>query len=104
MAGSTLDPDNLPPERRRKARKGTDVDALGPSDRSDTHSDMAFGAGPHDEAEPDSTSDAEATGENATVGRDPAEDPDRGVDRIIGEDEAGLGRGPDEAEEARRKK
>ena len=39
--GTTLDPDNIPARRARKTLKGHDVRALGPSDSSDTGSDMA---------------------------------------------------------------
>ena len=62
MAGSTLDPDNLPPQRGRKTLKGHDVGSLGPSDTSDS--------GP----EPDVRANS-----------------DRGFDRVVGTDEAGLG-------------
>lgn len=42
MAGSTLDPDNFPAgSRRRKTPEGHDTKTLGPSDSSDTGSDMA---------------------------------------------------------------
>ena len=32
MAGSTLDPDNIPARKRRHTQKGHDVASLGPSD------------------------------------------------------------------------
>src|SRR4051812_50067631 len=41
MAGSTLDPDNIPGRPRPKTQKGHDVKSLGPSDTSDSGSDMA---------------------------------------------------------------
>src|SRR5207237_9176831 len=41
MAGSTLDPDNVPGRRRKKTLKGHDLKSLGPSDTSDSGSDMA---------------------------------------------------------------
>jgi hypothetical protein len=131
MAGSTLDPDNLPPQRGRKTLKGHDVGALGPSDTSDSGQDMA-GPGVVDEdalhldrgtnediqggsmkrvdagknvgdLEMDDTSDAEGTGEHLTGGPEPEiqANGDRGFDRVVGADEAGLGGGLDQAEEAR---
>lgn len=134
MAGSTLDPDNIPARRGRKTVKGTDVKSLGPSDTSDSGSDMA-GPGQVDDdvlplergtnedpeggtvgkieagasvgdREMDENSDARGTGEHLTAGKEPRGRPnrDRGVDRIVNDDEAGLGRGLDQAEEARLKK
>ena len=95
MSG-TLDPDNLPPERTRKTPKGHDVRALGPSDSSDTGADMA-GQGPLDD-----TSDRNRTGERMGAGNERVRaDHDIGTDRVVGPEEAGLGSGLDEAEEAR---
>jgi hypothetical protein len=92
---STLDPENFPHGRPRKTLKGHDVRALGPSDSSDTGADLA-GQGPLDD-----TSDREGTGERMTVGKERVRaDHDIGADRVVGPDEAGLGRGLDEAEEA----
>ena len=130
MAGSTLDPDNLPAQRGRKTLKGHDVGTLGPSDTSDSGQDMA-GPGMVDEdalhldrgtnedveagttrrieagknigdREMDDTSDAEGTGEHLTGGPEPDvhANTDRGFDRVVGADEAGLGGGLDQAEEA----
>ncbi len=124
MAGSTLDPDNLPPQRGRKTLKGHDVAALGPSDTSDSGQDIA-GPGVVDEdalhldrgtnedmqagttkrvdagknvgdLEMDDTSDAEGTGEHLTGGPEPEihANSDRGFDRVVGADEAGLGGRP----------
>jgi hypothetical protein len=74
--GSTLDPDNFPAGKtRRKIQKGHDTRSLGPSDSSDSGSDMAGPSYVDDDA-------------------------DRDVDRIVGADEAGLGGGLDQAEEA----
>jgi hypothetical protein len=131
MAGSTLDPENIPARRGRKTSKGHDVKSLGPSDTSDSGSDMAgpglvgadalplergtnedmeggtvgkieAGAGIGDR-EMDDTSDSAGTGEHLTAGIEPRirANQDRGVDRIVGEGEAGLGAGLDQAEEAR---
>ena len=90
-------PDIVPLARRRKTLKGHDVRALGPSDSSDTGADMA-GQGPLDD-----TSDRNRTGERMTV-RNERMRPghDIGTDRVVGPEEAGLGDGLDEAEEAER--
>jgi hypothetical protein len=93
---STLDPDNFPHGRPRKTPKGHDVRSLGPSDSSDTGADMT-GLGPLDD-----TSDRNRTGERLGAGDEsnphPGDDID--VDRIVDPDDAGLGYGLDEAEEA----
>ena len=88
--GTTLTPDNVPPERAPAPPKGHDTRSLGPSDSSDSGSDMA---GAH--VEDDETESEIAGGE-----RLPGDD-DVLPDRIVGADEAGLGDGLDEAEEAR---
>ena len=71
---------------------------IGPSDSSDTYSDRPD--------EPATDSDASLTGERAGAGRDARQGPgvEYDADRIVGEDEAGLGDGLDEAEEARVRK
>jgi hypothetical protein len=80
MAGSsTLDPDNPGRRRRRKPAKGDDSRVLGPSDSSDSGSDVVG------------------------VPTEPPTDADRGFDRVVDASEAGLGGGLDQAEEARRK-
>jgi hypothetical protein len=49
----------------------------------------------------DDTSDRSRTGERMTVGSDrQRSDHDIGTDRVVGPEEAGVGRGLDEAEEA----
>jgi hypothetical protein len=60
------------------------------------------GAGVGDN-EMDENSDASGTGEHLSAGREPRVRPnsDRGLDRVVGADEAGLGAGLDQAEEAR---
>jgi hypothetical protein len=68
---------------------------IGPSDSSDTISDRP--------GELDSDTDAEFTGERVTAGIDPhaeLHEAEYGPDRVVGPDEAGLGGGLDEAEEA----
>jgi hypothetical protein len=131
MAGSTLDPDNIPARKGRKTVKGTDVKSLGPSDTSDSGSDMAgpglvdderlhLDRGTNEDPEAgtvgkieagaavgdrpmDDTSDASGTGEHLTAGKDPRVRPnaDRDTDRSVAANEAGLGGGLDPAEEAR---
>ncbi len=86
MAASTLDPDNMP-EPDRQLGKGHGTNALGPSDRSDTGSDVQPGLKAIEEdvlgldrgttEDPDShlidvstdTDDSTATGESSTAGR-----------------------------------
>ena len=83
----------------RRTLKGHDTSSLGPSDASDSGSDVNPG-------EPTgSDSDRAATGERENVEGDQGRtDSDRDVDRVVDANEAGLGKGLDEAEEARRKK
>jgi hypothetical protein len=133
MAGSTLDPDNIPAKRRRHTQKGHDVASLGPSDTSDSGSDMKGPGLVDDDAlhmdrgtnedpeggtlgkieagqavgdrDMDDTSDSRGTGEHLTAGKDPRIRPneDRDADRVVDAEQAGLGHGLDEAEEARKK-
>lgn len=133
--GSTLDPKNFPGTRRkRKSLNGHDTRALGPSDSSDTGSDMAGpgtldddllhldrgtnqdteagdrdagDAGPNvGDLDLDDNTDRHGTGEHLTAGKDPRirVNADRDADRVIDESEAGLGGGLDQAEEAQRGK
>ncbi len=113
MSSSTLD---LPVDQAPTTGKGRGTASLGPSDISDTGSDLQ-GAG-DDGGEPggvitptgrsigdadiDSDTDSHGTGEVRTAGRDlEVEDAaDISVDRVISADEAGLGTGLDQAEEA----
>jgi hypothetical protein len=93
----TIDIDTLLDEQGTALPKGHDIRALGPSDSSDTGADM-IGSG----APLDSTSDRHGTGERASAehASDTEADADVGVDRIVNVDEAGLGGGLDQAEEA----
>lgn len=96
MSGaSTLDPDNFP-GRGAGLPKGHDTRTLGPSDSSDSGSDMP-GQGRDDD------SDREGTGERVGAGRAvrAGDGADAGADRVVGAAEAGLGDGLDQAEEAR---
>jgi hypothetical protein len=67
---------------------------IGPSDSSDTFADRPN--------EPSTDSDSGATGERVTVGKNPRgeEHAEYGVDRRVSAEEAGLGGGLDQAEEA----
>lgn len=130
--GSTLDPKNFPgARRRRKTHNGHDTGALGPSDSSDTGSDMTgpgmldddllnLERGTHQDSEAgkrnvanagasvgdvalDDNSDHHGTGEHVTAGKDPQGlNADRDVDRVVDASEAGLGGGLDQGEEAQR--
>ncbi len=109
--GSTLDPDNLAdgapaqgpgamPVREGRAR-GSDTGSLGPSDSTDSGSDLV-GARQVSADELLSDSDAAGTGDRAGVDSEDGAAEDIGFDRAIGPGEAGLGTGLDEAELARR--
>lgn len=93
---STLDPDNFPAGKTAALPKGHDTRSLGPSNSSDSGSDMP-GVGREDD------SDREGTGERmaAAGGRRLRPDADRDADRVVLAAEAGLGDGLDQAEEAR---
>lgn len=108
-SNSTLDPENFP-ERSRTVKKPNDTPSLGPSDSSDSGSDLA-GVGPDidDELVPDENSRARSdesdrygTGERRSARKDTAAAAasDIDVDRVVGPAEAGLGGGLDQAEEA----
>jgi hypothetical protein len=77
MADSTLDPDNLPAGADRTLGRGHGTRALGPSDNSDSGSDVIG----EPDSELDSDTDAEGTGERASVGRENLE-LDIGYDHI----------------------
>ena len=83
----------------RRTLKGHDTKSLGPSDTSDSGSDVSPG-------EPTgSDSDRAGTGERENIEGDQSRtDADRDVDRVVDAKEAGLGHGLDEAELARLKK
>jgi len=130
-SSSTLDPDQFPgADEAQKLPKGHDTRSLGPSDSSDSGSDMAGPGLIDDEALPldrgtnedqeagrddiadagasvgddymDDNSDRYGTGERRTAGKEPSVRADNDVDfdRVVGADEAGLGDGLDQAEEA----
>jgi hypothetical protein len=125
-----LDPDSVPERARNKGFKGHDTRTLGPSDSSDSGSDLmgpglidddllGLDRGTHEDSEGghlassdagasigdlnlDENSDRNGTGEHLTAGKDPDVriGADIAPDRIIGPEEAGLGGGLDQAEEA----
>jgi hypothetical protein len=75
---------------------GHDSRSIGPSDSSDAGSDLA-GLDRNDD------SDREGTGERLSAGDESdtrGADSDIGFDRVVGPEEAGLGGGLDQAEEA----
>jgi hypothetical protein len=69
MSESTLDPDNFPVGADRTLGRGHGTRALGPSDNSDSGSDVAGDP----DLSLDSDTDAEGTGERAEVGTDTVE-------------------------------
>ena len=127
---STLDPDDLPGQDAPKQPKGHDIRSLGPSNSADTGADMAgpglidddalaLDRGTNEDTEGgslsfsgdeasvdqlalDDTSDREGTGDRTSAGKEPhiRMGGDIAPDRIVGPEEAGLGSGLDEAEEA----
>jgi hypothetical protein len=126
----TLDPDEVSARARRRGYKGHDLRSLGPSDSSDSGSDLmgpgqidddllGLDRGTNEDSEgghlagsdagasvgdlgADDTSDRSGTGEHLTAGREPdiRVAGDIAADRIVGPEEAGLGGGLDQAEEA----
>jgi hypothetical protein len=92
---STLDPDNRAVNERPHAPPGHDARSLGPSDSSDSGSDLAG------VSETDADTDRYGTGEGPTARKSPARpERDVGPDRIVDADDAGLGDGADQVEEA----
>ena len=128
---STLDPDNLVPSANRQTIKGHDIKSLGPSDSSDSGSDMAgpglvnddilkldrgtnadVESGSYNRADDGSSvgdlgmsdnSDRYGTGERVHRRKRPARPHQRRYRQRphVGPAEAGLGGGLDQAEEAR---
>jgi hypothetical protein len=111
---SSLDPNNFP-ESRKRVQDGHDSRSLGPSDSSDSGSDLAgpglteeddvlsLDSPPDEDAETereeadavdlDDSSDRYGTGVRSTAGRSPRvrDDADRDADRVINPEESGLG-------------
>ena len=96
MSQRPRDPDEFADLTKQLLRKRPDR-MLGPSDSSDTGADM-MGLGGEDD-----TSDRQGTGERASV-EDGTEDSHEGADiepdRVVEANQAGLGGGLDQAEEA----
>jgi Protein of unknown function (DUF2934) len=89
---STLDPENFPAGRRRNGKRtARDIGALGPSDSSDSGSDLS-GARPN--------TDDMSLDRGADEDSDAGHTNDIDVDRVVSAGEAGLGGGLDQAEEA----
>jgi hypothetical protein len=85
-AGSTLDPENLS-SSQQKPLKGHDTGSLGPSDSSDSGSDVAGGVDPADD-----DSDRYGTGERAAAGRlrRTRTDTDLDTDQVVDGEEVGV--------------
>jgi hypothetical protein len=94
MKPRTLD-DDEPVIPRNPAHRVAPERMLGPSDSSDSAADMVGLGG-------DDTSDRQGTGERASVEDDPAarDVADIDPDRVVTANQAGLGGGLDQAEEA----
>ena len=94
----TLDPDQISASARERGIPEHVPRSIGPSDSSDSGSDLT-GIDPVDD---DDTSDRYGTGEQLTGGDEPDVRiaADITPDRIVGAEEAGLGSGLDQAEEA----
>lgn len=90
----SLDLDTLVDEEGNEVLTRNDSSAIGPSDSSDTGADNV-GA-----LSSDGNSDRNGTGERVDLESDVVPDADIGADRIVGAEEAGLGGGLDQAEEA----
>jgi hypothetical protein len=90
-----VDIDALLDDAGNEVSRGHGIRSLGPSDSSDTGADMMGLGG-------DSTSDRNGTGERASVENEADEDAgiDIAADQVVDADEAGLGGGLDQAEEA----
>jgi hypothetical protein len=91
-SNSTLDPENFPVAGTPRGQpKGHDIGSLGPGDSSDSGSDLA-GSRPNTE---DLSLDRGADEDSGA-----AHTNDIDTDRVVVADEAGLGSGLDQAEEA----
>lgn len=83
MSGSsTLDPDNFPTAPDRTLGRGHGTGALGPSDSSDSGSDVKGGTAAQElgDANLDSDTDSRGTGERAEVGRESAKQDGSDID------------------------
>jgi hypothetical protein len=89
-----IDLDTVIDEEGNEVLDGRDIRTSGPSDSSDTGADTIG----RDSS--DTTSDRNGTGERVNLEADVLPDADLGADRIVTAEEAGLGGGLDQAEEA----
>jgi hypothetical protein len=96
MAGSRLEPDHWPLGRKRKAPQNRDVPSRAPSDSRTAASDAAGSDSPDEDA----LSLDRISHEDGQSDRHDGVDID--FDRPVDPDDAGLGYGLDEAEEADR--
>lgn len=94
MAGP-LHPDNLPAGRDRIVGRGHGTEALGPSDSSDSGSDLIGASADVGDADLDSDTDRQGTGERAAGTRDEAKSdaPDIDTDHI---EEIDVGEGEED--------
>jgi len=88
------DLDTLIDEQGNEVLQGRDLRSSGPSDSSDAGADLI------ERESSDSASDRNGTGERLNLESDVEPDADLGADRIVSAEEAGLGGGLDQAEEA----
>lgn len=95
MKPRSIDLDNVLDESGNEVVLGQDTHSQGASDSSDAGADMVG-----EDEELDSTSDRNGTGERVSLESDVLPDADIGADRIVTAEEAGLGGGLDQAEEA----
>ena len=106
-ARSTLDPDDDADDAPAADVKGHDTRSLGPSDSSDSGSDLARPGTDRrlGDIGLDSDSDRSGTGERMSADIEPEREVgDVDTDRVVDASEAGLGGGLDQAEEAQRGK
>ena len=98
--GSVLDPDKVPAGEAEIPVAGHAPRSMGPSDSSDSGSDLSGDASRGD-LSADDDSDRNGTGERLSAGNpDIRVAADIAPDRIVDAEEAGLGGGLDQAEEA----
>jgi hypothetical protein len=100
-SSSTLDPDNFPSSDKPGRSSMHAAPALGPSDSSDSGSDLPDSDVTDDDSK-SNDSDRYGTGEDSSAGKEHGLRiaGDIETDRIVGEEDAGLGGGLDQAEEA----
>jgi hypothetical protein len=96
-----FDSDHPAAEAQPDAPPGHDIRTLGPSDSSDTGADVAESTAGGTDHRLESNSDRHGTGERTAAGGEEVRvGGDIAPDRIVSGEQAGLGVGLDEAEEA----